>query len=695
MKKNYSSTIRLNADTKDVEKSFKGLNTALNSSSDCLKSFDKVINGVDKGTKLRNQFKNSVTEVKRLTGEVQTASAALKGYQKSIEGVTEKTKEQAEKEAYFSKRLGSIERQRKREITLLADKKKALGGNTRALVEMMEKEGRYDSMIARRERRMGALQKKRDRYSQFAQIGRELPFASALMGNPALAVGSRLGGMLIPGRMGGAFLGGAIGLGAAGLGLAGGAIAGQYQQRIGQIRENEYQYRILQNTGGFSDRERIALKDRVRGVSGRTGKTEEALLEGLQTLTAEGIDLKNSQEMIETVAKAAVGTNSDIGDLAALTASLKNNFGIVPKTFESALDKLATGGKLGSFELKDMAAYLPSLGAKFQQHGMGNSQSLGSVAAMLQIVKKGAKDPAQAANNLENLLSKMTAGPTAAAFKKKGVNLEGFLKSWKTEMPEAENKVEAFIMKVKELTKDGKDSFALNQLFGDQQVKDAMLLLVTNWDQYQQMKVDIARTANGTIKTDFNNATTEMEGSTKRLNGAWNRATESMGNAMTPVRVKFNNDLTMMLNHATTVIPLIASALAALSRFSISGLLDGGFSDKHNERVNKAIARATGSGSPFVGTKEQKNSVWALPTFAGGGSLASGQTALVGEQGPEVIRMGNTGGYVHPNRALTNGGGGNVVNVYVNTLPSQSQMDAFIRGVAHRQNTRMYDAPRY
>jgi TP901 family phage tail tape measure protein len=682
MKKNYSSTIRLNADTKDVEKSFKGLNTALNSSSDCLKKFDKSINGIDKGTKLRNQFKNSVTEVKRLTGEVQTASAALKGYQKSIEGVTEKTKEQADKEAYLSNRLKSMERQRKREITHLAAKKKALGGNTKALVEMMQKEGQYESMLARREQRMAALQKKRDRYSQFAQLGRELPIGAALMGSPSVAIGSRLGGIMGGAR--GAMIGAAGGVIGAGIGLAGGALMGEYQQRIGQVRANEYQYRLMQNTGGFSDRERIALKDRVRGISGRTGKTEEALLEGLQTLIAEGIDLKNSQEMIETVAKAAVGSGAEIGDLAALTASLKNNFGITPKTFESALDKLATGGKLGSFELKDMAAYMPALGAKFQMHGMGNSNSLGSVAAMLQIVKKGAKDPAQAANNLENLLSKMTAGPTAAAFAKKGVNLQGFFKSWETEMPQAENKVEAFIMKVKELTKDGKDSFALNQLFGDQQVKDAILPLMTNWKAYQDYKAQIAKTANGTIAADHNNAVSEMERSTQRLNAAWTRAFTGLDKLFAPLAIGFNNMLASMINAS------VSAGIKIKANLKIEGI-----SDPYGATRPK---KPYTGGSPFVGTKNQRNLLYAnipLPKLAQGGSVPKDRSVIVGEQGPEILHMGNSGGYVHPNRTLSNGGGTSIVQVYVNSLPSQSQIDAFIRGVAQQQSRRMHDAPRY
>ena len=48
---------------------------------------------------------------------------------------------------------------------------------------------------------------------------------------------------------------------------------------------------------------------------------------------------------------------------------------------------------------------------------------------------------------------------------------------------------------------------------------------------------------------------------------------------------------------------------------------------------------------------------------AGGGPVAAGKTYLVGEKGPELLRMGSSGGSVVPNDAL--GGGGVVVNMSV------------------------------
>ena len=58
-------------------------------------------------------------------------------------------------------------------------------------------------------------------------------------------------------------------------------------------------------------------------------------------------------------------------------------------------------------------------------------------------------------------------------------------------------------------------------------------------------------------------------------------------------------------------------------------------------------------------------------TRANGGNVASGGTYLVGERGPELLRMGGQGGTVVPNHAL--GGGGVNVQIINNGPPVQAQ----------------------
>ena len=69
------------------------------------------------------------------------------------------------------------------------------------------------------------------------------------------------------------------------------------------------------------------------------------------------------------------------------------------------------------------------------------------------------------------------------------------------------------------------------------------------------------------------------------------------------------------------------------------------------------------------------NSIYGMDTRATGGPVYPGQTYLVGENGPELLTMGNNSGYVHPNGA----GGALTVNVFNNngsSVKTQSRQGA-------------------
>ncbi len=75
-----------------------------------------------------------------------------------------------------------------------------------------------------------------------------------------------------------------------------------------------------------------------------------------------------------------------------------------------------------------------------------------------------------------------------------------------------------------------------------------------------------------------------------------------------------------------------------------------------------AVANA-GSTAAWVSSTLQKAqaSGIAITGRAGGGSMAPGETAWVGEKGPELYTAGASGGAVTPNGAV----GGNVTHIYI------------------------------
>jgi lambda family phage tail tape measure protein len=72
---------------------------------------------------------------------------------------------------------------------------------------------------------------------------------------------------------------------------------------------------------------------------------------------------------------------------------------------------------------------------------------------------------------------------------------------------------------------------------------------------------------------------------------------------------------------------------------------------------------STAGGGSWLGSSQSLNISGGR---ASGGSVGAGQTYLVGEQGPELLRMGNSSGTIIPNNALS-GGGEVTVNVINNS----------------------------
>ncbi len=92
----------------------------------------------------------------------------------------------------------------------------------------------------------------------------------------------------------------------------------------------------------------------------------------------------------------------------------------------SALGGLVTAGKLGSFELKDMARYFPTLTSQMAKFGV-TVASRELPCAALQIARKGTSDPAEA-QTTEELLVEDPGAATIKNFKDAGVDIEAVMK---------------------------------------------------------------------------------------------------------------------------------------------------------------------------------------------------------------------------------------------------------------------------
>lgn len=295
---------------------------------------------------------------------------------------------------------------------------------------------------------------------------------------------------------------------------------------------SDFEHELMQAgiTADMTNEQIAGLKDQLRGlaVPDRTNQSLQDLLKGYTALVSAGADKDKASAMLEALGRTATAAQASVDDLAKTAFVLNDTLGVAPEGMGKALDQLAFAGKQGAFELKDMAKYFPVLGASAKNLGLQGTEAVTTLGAALQIAKKGAADPSEAANNMKNFLAKATSGDTVKKFAEHGVNLK---KTLKDAMTKGENPMEVLIQKIQTMTKG--DPFKLSALFQDQQVLDFLKPMLTNFEEYKKLKADIAG-ASGTVDTDFARMMETNKELVKGFNSQLGKLGEGVGAALLP-----------------------------------------------------------------------------------------------------------------------------------------------------------------
>jgi len=293
--------------------------------------------------------------------------------------------------------------------------------------------------------------------------------------------------------------------------------------------ELEARMRDISITGGLDRGQEAKLSAQVRTDAMTFGQTTELISQGLGTLVANGItaqqDLSRYSGML---AKSSVASGAEVEDLSNLIVSLQRNLGLTSGQVSGALDSLAYAGKEGSFELRDMAKWMPQLAPMMAGLGVTGREAVDQLGAALQVARLGAGTSDEAANNLKNYLSKVVSQDTIGNFDKVGIDLkkrllqlqaqgvnplQGSLRLITEYMgkkgPEATKKLQA-AMAIKDQEQQQaalaqlSSAYALGELFRDQQALAFIRPALMNAPEMQRIQQG-ASGANGALDRDYAN----------------------------------------------------------------------------------------------------------------------------------------------------------------------------------------------
>lgn len=328
---------------------------------------------------------------------------------------------------------------------------------------------------------------------------------------------------------------------------------------VRQYASFESQLRDISVTGDLDARQEQAIGTAIRKASLKVNQLQESLLGGVGQLVADGMAPTQAATFAELLGKAATAEKADMTDLAKMTFAFSDALKITDaKELEQAFGMAATGAKLGSFELKDMAKALPGMAKAFAARGIYGKEAVAQIVSSLE-VGKGSGSADEAVTNMSNWLAAMGRGDTIQKYAKAGIDYQASMQNF---VEKGFSQYEASLMIANRFI-DGKgkafeqqwkaagsrgdqegqqklmESFGLAEVFTDIQTVNHLLSMRQGWDKYQSNKQEMNSPESlTTLDTDAAKQNDTLEGRWRRTRIGFNDAAISIGESLRPALIQ-------------------------------------------------------------------------------------------------------------------------------------------------------------
>jgi hypothetical protein len=290
----------------------------------------------------------------------------------------------------------------------------------------------------------------------------------------------------------------------------------------------------------------------------------EDMRAGIDRLSGFGMDPRQAIRMIGPISRLGTAFKVDLADGSAAAFANFNNLKVPLAQTTTALNMMAAGSKVGSFEVADMARNFPALTARLQALGDVGTPAVADLTAALEMAMNTAGSADEAANNIGNLLGKINSPTVINAFAKKfGMDLPAAMKRFQAQ---GMTTMEAFATATQKAT--GGDMKKLGWVVEDQQAQMGLIALMQNMDKYRAMREQIQNQSAGTIDAAFGqrearDASVQWQDFTGQLQ----RMAIVVGTRLLPQFMPFLSALASTMDRAgqwADANPRLASGLASL-----------------------------------------------------------------------------------------------------------------------------------
>lgn len=158
------------------------------------------------------------------------------------------------------------------------------------------------------------------------------------------------------------------------------------------------------------------IKDLALELVEKNGGNHDKALDVISGMMTTGLNFSQTKEEAQAAYAFSLASEMEGAETSKLIKALKDN---LPDTnLQLALEHVLQSGYDGTFETQDMVRELPALLPAAQQAGMTGIGGLDYLLSLLQSAANKSGSPAEAATNVQNLLSKTLSPDTIGRLKK-------------------------------------------------------------------------------------------------------------------------------------------------------------------------------------------------------------------------------------------------------------------------------------
>lgn len=296
----------------------------------------------------------------------------------------------------------------------------------------------------------------------------------------------------------------------------------------------------------------------------------EDMRAGIDVLAAKGMDPRQAIQMIGPIGRLGTAFKVELADGSAAAFANLNNLKVPLADTAKALDMMAAGANVGSFEVADMARNFPALTARLQALGDVGTPAVADLTAALEVAMNTAGSADEAANNIANLLSKINSPTVIAAFQKQfGVDLPAAMNKFQAQ---GMTTMEAFAAVTQKAT--GGDTKKLGWVVQDMQAQMGLLALIQNMDKYRQMRSQIQNQSAGTVDNAFSQREArDASVQWKDFTGQLQRMAIVLGTRLLPQFMPFLAAITNAMDRVgqwAQANPRLASSIASIAAGAVA-----------------------------------------------------------------------------------------------------------------------------